>query len=83
MLLTDPDVQGCTFVVSSFMEYFVNRSKVILLLVEAIGECLLFIIYQCHHCVCLLLEMKRSEFVHSGRWHPSLVTEVKAFVCYF
>lgn len=34
-------IKGCTFVVSSFMEYFVNRSKVILLLVEAIDVYLL------------------------------------------
>ena len=34
------DVQGCTYVMSSFAEYFVNRGKVILLLVEAIGESL-------------------------------------------
>ncbi|XP_021687467.2 uncharacterized protein LOC110669905 isoform X2 [Hevea brasiliensis] len=31
-------VKGCTYVVSSFMEYFVNRGKVIILLVEAIGK---------------------------------------------
>ena len=37
-------MQGCTFVVSSFMEYFVNRGKVILLLVEAIGESLWIIL---------------------------------------
>ncbi|KAE8731049.1 Tetratricopeptide repeat-like superfamily protein isoform 1 [Hibiscus syriacus] len=28
-------IKGCTSIVSSFMEYFVHRSKVILLLVEA------------------------------------------------
>jgi hypothetical protein len=39
-LIYTVDMQGCTFVVSSFMEYFVNRGKVILLLVEAIGESL-------------------------------------------
>lgn len=31
-------MQGCTYVVQSFMEYSVNRSKVIWSLVEAIGE---------------------------------------------
>ncbi|OMO91336.1 hypothetical protein CCACVL1_07164 [Corchorus capsularis] len=30
-------IKGCAYIVSSFMEYFVNRSKVILLLVEAIA----------------------------------------------
>ncbi|KAF2314737.1 hypothetical protein GH714_032227 [Hevea brasiliensis] len=34
-------VKGCTYVVSSFMEYFVNRGKVIILLVEAIDVYLL------------------------------------------
>ncbi|XP_015575056.1 uncharacterized protein LOC8280143 [Ricinus communis] len=34
-------VKGCTYVGSSFMEYFVNRGKVILLLVEAIDVYLL------------------------------------------
>ncbi|KAK8532871.1 hypothetical protein V6N13_013356 [Hibiscus sabdariffa] len=34
-------VKGCTYIVSSFMEYFVDRSKVILLLVEAIDVYLL------------------------------------------
>lgn len=33
-------MQGCTYVVQSFMEYSVNRSKVIWSLVEAIGECI-------------------------------------------
>lgn len=40
--LTDVDVQGCTFVVASFAQYFVNRSRVIQLLIEAIGKCLEF-----------------------------------------
>lgn len=31
-------MQGCAFVVASFGEYMVNRSKVIGLLVEAIGK---------------------------------------------
>lgn len=31
-------MQGCAYVVASFGEYMVNRSKVIVLLVEAIGE---------------------------------------------
>jgi hypothetical protein len=31
------DLQGCTYVGSAFMQYLVNRSKVIILLVEAIG----------------------------------------------
>ncbi|KAA3453446.1 Membrane protein [Gossypium australe] len=30
--------KGCSYIMSSFMEYWVDRSKVILLLVEAIGE---------------------------------------------
>ncbi|XP_031284869.1 uncharacterized protein LOC116143549 isoform X2 [Pistacia vera] len=34
-------IKGCNFVASSFMEYFVNRGKVILLLVEAIDVYLL------------------------------------------
>ncbi|KAJ9128903.1 hypothetical protein P3X46_034352 [Hevea brasiliensis] len=34
-------VKGCTYVVSSFMEYFVNHGKVIILLVEAIDVYLL------------------------------------------
>ncbi|KAF8033452.1 hypothetical protein BT93_D2152 [Corymbia citriodora subsp. variegata] len=34
-------VKGCTYVTQSFMEYFVNRSKVIFLLVEAIDVYLL------------------------------------------
>ncbi|XP_023903455.1 uncharacterized protein LOC112015299 isoform X1 [Quercus suber] len=34
-------IKGCTHVVSSFMEYFVNRGKVILLLVQAIDVYLL------------------------------------------
>ncbi|KAK6263575.1 hypothetical protein SCA6_019009, partial [Theobroma cacao] len=34
----DPGAAGCTCIMSSFMEYFVGRAKVILLLVEAIGE---------------------------------------------
>lgn len=34
------DMQGCTYIVSAFLEYFVNRGTVILLLVEAIGESL-------------------------------------------
>ncbi|KAE8690225.1 Tetratricopeptide repeat-like superfamily protein isoform 1 [Hibiscus syriacus] len=34
-------IKGCTYIVSSFMEYFVDRSKVILLLVEAIDVYLL------------------------------------------
>lgn len=34
-------IKGCTHVVSSFMEYFVNRGKMILLLVEAIDVYLL------------------------------------------
>ncbi|KAA3470374.1 Membrane protein [Gossypium australe] len=31
-------IKGCSYIMSSFMEYWVDRSKVILLLVEAIGE---------------------------------------------
>ncbi|OMO93726.1 hypothetical protein COLO4_16739 [Corchorus olitorius] len=34
-------IKGCAYIVSSFMEYFVNRGKVILLLVEAIDIYLL------------------------------------------
>jgi hypothetical protein len=34
------DIQGCTYVVSSFMEYSIKGGRVIQLLVEAIGECL-------------------------------------------
>ncbi|XP_062146572.1 uncharacterized protein LOC133854396 [Alnus glutinosa] len=34
-------IKGCTYVASSFLEYFVNRGKVILLLVEAIDVYLL------------------------------------------
>ncbi|XP_057964481.1 uncharacterized protein LOC131155406 [Malania oleifera] len=34
-------IKGCTFVVSAFMDYFVNRGKVIMLLVEAIDVYLL------------------------------------------
>lgn len=34
-------IKGCSYVVSSFQEYFVNRGKVILLLVEAIDVYLL------------------------------------------
>uniref|UniRef100_A0A6N2K781 Uncharacterized protein n=1 Tax=Salix viminalis TaxID=40686 RepID=A0A6N2K781_SALVM len=34
-------IKGCTYVVSSFMQYLVNRSKVIMLLVEAIDVYLL------------------------------------------
>ncbi|KAK8626324.1 hypothetical protein V6N13_133975 [Hibiscus sabdariffa] len=34
-------IKGCSYIVSSFMEYFVDRSKVILLLVEAIDVYLL------------------------------------------
>ncbi|XP_022738825.1 uncharacterized protein LOC111291393 isoform X2 [Durio zibethinus] len=34
-------VKGCTYIMSSFMEYFVNRGKVIFLLVEAIDVYLL------------------------------------------
>ncbi|KAF3968463.1 hypothetical protein CMV_007654 [Castanea mollissima] len=34
-------IKGCTYVVSSFMEYSVNRAKVILMLVEAIDVYLL------------------------------------------
>ena len=33
----DPQMQGSTYVVQSFVEYLVNHGKVILLLVEAIG----------------------------------------------
>lgn len=39
------DLQGCTYVVQSFTEYVVNRGKVILLLVEAIGACLHCFLY--------------------------------------
>lgn len=43
-VLPVPRTQGCTYVAQSFVEYMVNRGKVILLLVEAIGECLTFIL---------------------------------------
>ncbi|GMY33584.1 UPF0114 domain-containing protein [Fagus crenata] len=33
-------IKGCTYVVSSFMEYSIKGGRVIQLLVEAIGECL-------------------------------------------
>lgn len=38
-------MQGCTYVVQSFVEYSVNRSKVIWSLVEAIGEYLNIIFF--------------------------------------
>lgn len=36
-------MQGCTFVANSFVDYAVNRSKVVFLLVEAIGESFAFL----------------------------------------
>lgn len=73
-MLVEPDMQGSTCVVESYVEYVVNHGKVILLLVEAIGAYLYFF-FCLHFSLCKKVTNKSGFFFSPQRYYLSCLID--------